>query len=282
MRIFLTGGTGFIGSHFLAAALKSGSRVHALRRSVNSTTTIPLPNQPNWIVTSLEKLQPKDLENCDVLVHLASAGVSPRFAPWNELVLANVAGTSHIVSVAKEAGIRRFVIAGTSHEYGASAYTYNPIPTTAPLEPLNLYGASKAAAYQLSATFARVYNLELYYGRLFSVYGQGQYEKNFWPSLRAAALSGADFPLSSGKQIRDFIPVEDAAQMLLNACSRPNIQRGEPFVEHIATGRPQSLLNFAMSEWRRLGATGSLLPGKLMDRIDEAPIVVGAVNHEIH
>lgn len=274
MRIFLTGGTGFIGTHFIAAALSSGNQVKALRRSINSVTAIPLFSQPDWLDGRLEDLKPDDITDCDAVVHLASSGVNPRQVPWNELVNVNVTCTAHLVGIAQAAGLERLIVAGTSHEYGASASRYNPIPTTAPLEPLNLYGASKAAAYHVATGFARAHMLNLYYGRIFSVFGEGQYHRNFWPSLRSAALGGHDFPMSSGGQIRDFIPVHDVALKLLYACRRSDIAKGQPLVENVASGKPQTLFQFALSEWMRLGARGRLLPGELGDRIDEAKSIV--------
>jgi UDP-glucose 4-epimerase len=269
MRIFLTGATGFIGSHLLALALKAGHEVVALRRKVGSAAVVPLPHEPLWIEGSLESLRVCDLQGCAVVVHLASAGVSPKQVPWLELVQANVVGSAHVVATAHAAGIRRIVVAGTCHEYGASAMDYDAIPADAALEPLNLYGASKAAAFQLVSAFARVHGLELFYGRIFSAYGEGQYEGNFWPSLRKAALNGEDFPMTSGRQIRDFMPVEAVATELLRACERIDLRPGEPCTENIGTGHPMPLLAFAQQEWQRLDASGQILPGARADRPDD-------------
>ena len=208
---------------------------------------------------------------------LATTGVSPRKVSWNELVDINVKGTARLVDAAKTAGLDKVVIAGTSHEYGATAYRVNPIPASAPLEPLNLYGASKAAAYHLASAYARDYGTKLYYGRIFSVYGEGQYQKNFWPSLRRAALCGEDFMMSSGVQVRDFIRVQEVARKLLLSCMRCDIVPGQPLVENIASGKPLTLLSFAVSEWERLKAKGRLLPGEIRDRTDEAPEIVADI-----
>lgn len=274
MRIFLTGATGFIGSHFLALALKAGHEVVALRRTTSSATEVCLPDEPHWIEGSLESLSVCDFQGCTVVVHLASAGVSPKQVPWPELVQSNVVGSVHVVATAHAAAIRRIVVAGTCHEYGATAMGYDAIPADAALEPLNLYGASKAAAYQLVSAFARVHGLELFYGRIFSAYGEGQYEGNFWPSLRKAALNGEDFPMTSGRQIRDFMPVEAVATQLLEACCRADIKPGEPLVKNIGSGRPMTLLVFARQEWARLGSSGKIVPGAIADRHGEAPRMI--------
>ena len=112
-------------------------------------------------------------------MHLAAAGVSPKQASWSELVQVNVVGSLQLLDLAAEMGVRRFVVAGTSHEYGNSARRYEAIPPDSPLDPVNAYGASKAAGFQLLHTFAKNRHLELFYGRVFSAYGEGQFEANF-------------------------------------------------------------------------------------------------------
>jgi nucleoside-diphosphate-sugar epimerase len=269
MRLFLTGGTGFIGSHVLAAALAAGHQVRALRRSPASAPVIPLPRQPQWCEGDLASLTAGDLAGVEAVLHLASAGVSPKPASWEELVQANVAGSLRLLERAAEAGVRRCVVAGSSHEYGNAARRYEAIPPDAPLEPLSAYGASKAAAFQLLRTFAIEQRLELFYGRIFTSYGEGQFEGNFWPSLRRAALAGDDFPMTSGRQVSDFIPVAAVAVHLLEACTRPDIRAGVPLVTNIGSGTATSLLAFAAAEWERLGATGRLRPGVLPGRPDQ-------------
>jgi UDP-glucose 4-epimerase len=269
MRLFITGGTGFVGSYVLASALEAGHEVLALRRSPGSAPVIPLPDQPRWCEGDLSSLTVSQLLGIDVVVHLASAGVSPKLASWTQLEQANVAGSLRLMELSAQAGVRRCVVAGSSHEYGNAARRYETIPPDATLEPLNPYGASKAAAFQLMRTFAMVEGLELFYGRVFSAYGQGQFAGNFWPSLRNAALAGEDFRMTTGHQISDFIPVTTVADHLLAACSRPDVLAGHPFVVNIGSGLAISLLAFAEAEWSRLGATGRLLPGSLQDRPDQ-------------
>ncbi len=269
MRLFLTGGTGFIGSHVLAAALAAGHQVVALRRTSQSAAVIPLPCQPEWCEGSLASIGPSQLVGVEAVLHLAAAGVSPKRVSWAELVEANVDGSLRLLELAEAAGVRRCVVAGSSHEYGNAARRYAAIPPDAPLEPLNAYGASKAAGFQLLRAFAIEQGLELFYGRIFTAYGEGQFAGNFWPSLRRAALAGEDFPMTSGRQISDFIPVAAVAAHLLQACRRDDIGAGVPLVTNVGSGVATSLLAFAEAEWERLRATGRLLPASLPDRPDQ-------------
>lgn len=269
MKLFLTGATGFIGSHFMTAALEAGHQVRALRHRPQSSSILELPREPEWCTGNLSSIEPALLRDVDVVVHLASAGVSPKKAAWGELIETNVIGSLRLAQTAAASGVKRCVVAGTSHEYGNAANRYSAIPPDAPLEPINPYGASKAAGFHLLRTLCIQENIELFYGRIFSAYGDGQFEGNFWPSLRRAAMTGQDFQMTSGRQISDFIPVGMVVDHLLEACGREDLRPGVPMVLNIGSGVATSLLTFAETEWSRLGATGRLLPGSLPDRADQ-------------
>lgn len=118
-------------------------------------------------------------------------------------------------------------------------------------------------------SFAVEQGLEFFYGRIFSAYGLGQNEANFWPSLRRAALAGQDFAMTSGQQVSDFVPVQTVTEHLLTACRRADLHPGFPLVVNIGSGVPSTLLNFAQQEWVNFKAKGKLLPGSLSHRLDQ-------------
>lgn len=278
MRIFVTGGTGFIGSYFLSSALDAGHEVLALRRTSNTTTPIALHHEPSWLECDLADLKESHLASCDVVVHLASAGVSPKTVGWDDLVAINVAGTSHVIGTAHRAGVKRVVVSGSCHEYGLTGMLYDFIHPNAPMAPTTLYAASKAASFHLATAYASTYGLELFYGRIFTTYGLGQYKGNFWPLLRRAALQNEDFPMTLGAQVRDFIPVATVASKLLDACQTLAISPGKPRVENIGSGVPLTLLEFAQQEWLRLGGRGKILPGAVAERPGDVQRLVANIS----
>lgn len=260
MRILLTGGTGFIGSHLLGVLLQAGHDVVAVRRP-GSVPVIPLEQQPIWLERSLLDLKANDLVGVEVIIHLASAGVSPQQASWQELEQINVAAGLQLIQLAHQAGIRRFVAAGTCFEYGSEAEVWDRIPPNAPLRPTTPYGSSKAAGFLMLQAFATAHPIEFFYGRIFTAYGEGQFSGNLWPSLHQAALAGDDFPMTEGKQIRDFIPVADVARYLNIAAGRSDLQPAKPLVVNIGSGQGLRVVDFARKQWQHLGATGTLKPG---------------------
>ena len=261
MNIFLTGGTGFIGSHLLRLLAETNHTVTALRRATNQPC-VDIGKTPLWLQKEMDKLESSDFSGIDVLVHLASVGVSPKTASWHDLFYWNVLVMVDLLEKAHEAGVKRVVLAGSVAEYGQSADKFDFIPTDAPLLPTSAYAASKAAGFIAANSFAIEKNLELCYLRIFSAYGEGQYINNFWPALRAAALSGRDFEMTPGGQIRDFVSVEIVAQALLDAIDGKYVAtRKEPFVANIGSGQPMSMLQFAEKYWEEWGATGRIIAG---------------------
>ena len=94
--------------------------------------------------------------------------------------------------------------------------------------------------------------MEFFYGRIFTVYGEGQFSGNLWPSLRQTAIAGNDFPMTDGENIRDFLPVADVARHLRTAAERRDIQSDQPLVVNIGSGYGLRVVDFAQQQWRIL------------------------------
>lgn len=269
MNIFLTGGTGFVGSHLLRLLGTTNHKVTALRRG-SSQPCIDIGIEPLWLVKEMDSLEPIDFSGIDILVHLASVGVSPKTATWRDLLYWNVSVMVDLLEKAQAAGVRRFILAGSFSEYGLAADRYDFIPADAPLLPTTPYAASKAAGFIVANTFAIEKSIELCYLRIFSAYGEGQYNNNFWPALRTAAFSGQDFPMTPGGQVRDFMPVESVAEAFLCSIEGSNsVQKGVPFVANVGTGHPMSMLEFAEKCWSDWGAKGKIIAGARPYRLNE-------------
>jgi nucleoside-diphosphate-sugar epimerase len=265
MRLFVTGGTGFIGSHFLKLALEAGHEVVALRRP-GAQPVIPLPLQPQWLEASLDQVPVNAYGGCSALVHFAAQGVSPQQTDWGRAFDVNVRQSLVLFSTAATAGIPHLIGCGSCFEYGLSGERYEQIPPDAPLEPVGPYAASKAAFSLAVQAMARSSNCAISILRPFHLYGEGQHPSNFWPALRTAALSGEDFPMSLGEQIRDYQPVEEAVQTFLAHALSP----AEGFkVLNVGSATPVTLHEFASFWWNRWNATGKLQLGALPYRQGE-------------
>jgi len=269
MRLFITGATGFIGSHVAAAALAAGHEVIALRHS-GAMPRIMLPGRPTWIDGSLADLPPGALAGCDVVIHLAAHGVTAtRPASWTECARINAEGTLHLLEHARRAAVPRAIVAGSCFEYGRSAEAFDTVPVDAPLAPVGAYAASKAAASVLALAWARTHGGQLALLRPFMTYGEGEPAARLWPALCTAAMRGEDFPCTNGGQVRDFIRVEAVARTFLDAATAWTIGEGEPVIRNVGTGHARSVREFCTDAWTRLGARGQLRFGALPYRPDE-------------
>lgn len=268
MKIFVTGGTGFIGGHFLKQALAARHYVFAVRRP-GGRMRMPLSQEPIWLEGHLDGDWSAMLSQCDALVHLAAAGVSPQTADWDGLFDVNVRQSLDLWRQAAKAGVKRLVICGTCFEYGRTGERCEFIPTNAPLEPTHAYAASKAAATMAATALAIEQQIELLVLRPFHVFGEGEATERFWPSLQKAALAGEDFPMTAGEQIRDFVAAERVAEHFASALARTDLRAGEPKIENVGSGKPQTLRAFAEHWWKQWGAKGKLKFGDVPYRIHE-------------
>jgi nucleoside-diphosphate-sugar epimerase len=280
MKIFVTGGTGFIGSHFLPRLLAAEHEVVALKRP-GSSPRLQLAAQPRWLIKEMPDVTAGDLQGAQTLVHLAAHSANVPYDTLGECLRWNVFESCRLFEKAARAGVRRFIVAGSCFEYGKSAERYDFIPVTAPLEPTQSYPISKAAASIALAGLAREKNLEMLIARIFQVFGEGELASRLWPSLRKAALAGEDFPMTAGEQTRDFIPVERVAEIFVNALSRTDLKPGTPVIENAGTGEPRTLRAFAEHWWRHWNAKGKLLAGAVPYRENEVmryvPLVSAAL-----
>jgi nucleoside-diphosphate-sugar epimerase len=268
MRIFLTGGTGFIGSHFINEAHIRGYQVVALRRP-GAFNRIQLIKQPIWIDGQLDGEFTNELSGVDALVHLASHTPNPPYDNLPKCLYWNVYASIKLAEQAKQCGVKKFLIAGSCFEYGETANNYSEIPVDAPLLPSVSYPTSKAAASVAFMGFASEHLVQLQILRLFQVFGEGEQESRFWPSLRFAALNGEDFKMSAGDQVRDFINVVDVARVIADSLDFNDVKSGSPKIKNVGSGTSQTLKQFAEYWWKKWGATGQLKLGEIPYRKNE-------------
>jgi nucleoside-diphosphate-sugar epimerase len=228
VRVLITGGAGFIGSHLGEALLSRGASVRILD---NFSTG----RRENLAVLSGAEVHEADIRDADacrravdgieVVFHEAALGSVPRsLADPATTIAVNVTGTANVFAAARAAGVRRVVYASSSSVYGDS----EELPKREGREgrPLSPYALSKRMNEELADVFARAYAMELVGLRYFNVYGprqdpEGPYAAAI-PRFFRACLSGVPPVLfGDGEQSRDFTHVEDAVLANLLAASAP-------------------------------------------------------------
>ena len=155
MKIFVTGATGFIGSHFVNAAQDAGYEVIGLRRT-GGEPRVKLSKEPIWVEGLLGDDFSETLKGCEILIHFASFGVSPQPADWSNCFYWNVLKSIDLLNQAINSGVKKIIICGTSAEYGEIGENYNFIPPNAPLKPVGAYATSKVAFGLVAQSLCKV------------------------------------------------------------------------------------------------------------------------------
>lgn len=268
-RVLLTGATGFLGVPVLRALAAAGSEVHAV-------TSRPLATVPTadagvtWHRADL--LQPGEsgrLLACvrpEALLHLAWYATPPGY--WTSPL--NVRWVEATLELARgfiEAGGRRFVGAGTCAEYDWTGGLCDEAST--PIAPRTLYGTAKAAAGSVVRSLSAQAGVSAAWARLFFLLGPGDHPARLVPSLVQALAGGREARCTSGRLVRDFLHVDDAASALV-ALLRSEVTGGI----NIASGEPAALEMVARAVAERLERPGLLRvdPGTAED-----PVVVAGV-----
>jgi nucleoside-diphosphate-sugar epimerase len=268
-RVAVIGASGFIGQHVFQALLHQGLLPVAVPRSALA------PNLPDLADA---------VSGAEIVVNFAAAGVSPKAATPDELRRVNVELPVRITEAMAASGSSSLVMAGTAAEYGASGDRYERIPPDAPLHPLSDYARSKADGFVELTAAAFRFGLHVEYIRIFNAFGPGQAVPALWPALEQAARSGRDFRLSSGRTVRDFIPIESVANSfarvalaLSTTCTRA-ANHGTVTVRNLGTGHGLTVREFATTWWERWGGEGRLIFGALDDRAVDPRQLVAEVS----
>jgi dTDP-glucose 4,6-dehydratase len=217
MRLLVTGGCGFIGSHFVRHALDQGAEVTNLDlltyagRLENLTDVADRPGyrfvegdiRDRTLVASL-------VPGHDAVVHFAAEShVDRSIDGADDFVTTNVVGTHTVLDAAMRAGVERFLLISTDEVYGSV-----PAPRRSteadPLEPNSPYSASKASGDLLARAYRQTFGYPVTVTRTSNNYGPFQFPEKVVPLFVTNLLDGEPVPVyGSGENVRDWLYVVD-------------------------------------------------------------------------
>lgn len=227
-RYLITGGAGFIGSHVVDALAARGDAVRVVD-DLSTGRRENLAGHPGIELIEADlggrEVAREAVADIDCVIHLAAIPSVPRSVREpRRSHHANVEATHELLLAARDAGVRRVVLASSSSVYGES----ETLPKHEGLRPapLSPYALHKLIGEQYAALFTRLYGLETVALRFFNVFGPRQSPQSQYSgviSLFTAALLAGRAPTihGDGEQTRDFTYVADVARGVLQACEAP-------------------------------------------------------------
>jgi UDP-glucose 4-epimerase len=225
MKVIITGGAGFIGSHVTDAFFNFGAsvtvldnlstgRIENLEHIKNSIDFVEcdISNPTGW---------EEKFKDADIVIHLAAlADIVPSMQNPSSYYSANVTGTFNVLEAARKFHVSKVVYSASSSCYGMA--NIFPTPEDAPIAPEYPYALTKRMGEELVIHWNKVYGIPSVSLRFFNVYGtrsrtSGTYGAMFGVFL-AQKLAGKPFTVvGDGEQTRDFTYVTDVANAVMEA-----------------------------------------------------------------
>lgn len=245
MKVLVTGGCGFIGSHTVDLLVDCGHDILVLDdfssgRLENLSHVLDRIKIVECDISKKEDWQ-GHFSGIDWVIHFAGLGdIVPSIKRPEPYFRANVDGTFNVLEAARLGAVKRFVYAASSSCYGIPIEY--PTPETAAIDPLYPYALSKHLGEQLVCHWSNVYDFPAVSLRIFNAYGprsrtRGAYGAVFGVFL-AQKLAGKPFTVvGDGTQTRDFVYVSDVARAFVMAAESDCV--GE--VWNVGTGNPVSV-----------------------------------------
>lgn len=245
-RILVTGGAGFIGSHLVEALLERGHKVRVLDnfstgkrnnlRSVRNDIEI-LAGDCGDPKTAVKAMKGIEVVYHEAAVPSVALSVAEPFASHH----ANATATMAMLVAARDAGVERFMYAGSSSVYGDRKEKFKK--ESLPAHPLSPYGAAKFAGETYVRIFAELYGMQTLTMRYFNVFGPRQDPSSAYSgviSRFSKALLKREIPViyGDGKQSRDFTFISNVVHANLLALNAPGL-KGQTV--NVATSKAHTL-----------------------------------------
>ncbi len=267
MRVLVTGGAGFIGSHVVDQLVTRGFDAVVLD-NLSTGARAYLNPQAQFVhgdVRNPADLAPIFAGGLDAVLHIAGqASIRLSFQDPTADLNVNTLGTINLLQQCVAHHVPRLIFASSMTIYGSPALV--PTPETAPPDPVSYYGITKYAAERYVHLTAQRRDLDFAFNvtslRMFNVYGERQSLINAYQGVFAIfmgnLLRGEPITIhSDGEQSRDFVHVRDVARLWVDAIDQP-ASYGQ--VINVGTGKPTSVNRLCDQVLQSFGCTRADYP----------------------
>ncbi len=262
--ILVTGASGFVGKHMVSALMRnSGYQILATGR--NSAIPKDFPSGVEYVSADLSDWKAV-MKLCqgrkiDTILHFAAMASLKDVPEDRERMLeTNVKGMFSILELARESG-SRLMFTSTGMVYGDQPGPFREAMTE---KPVNFYGLSKHLCEEMIKGYIRRYDLKALILRPPIIYGPDAPQHMFISSLIKALLTGEPFAMTEGKQIRDFLYINDFVEAV-----ELSLRKNLTGTFNISTGLPSTMAEVAITAGEILGVSDQIKLGALEYRPSE-------------
>lgn len=264
--VLLTGASGFIGHHCVEPLLARGYEVHAVStKAAREDKRVQWHRadllQPGVAKALLAEVKPTHLLHLAWFVVPGKLITSPENFSW-------VRASMELVQEFAAQGGKRLTVCGSGYEYDWN-YGYCSEKLT-PAAPNTVYGACKQALNLLVQSFAGQASLSAAWGRVFFLYGPNEHPQRLVSSVILSLLKGEPAKCSHGRQIRDYMHVQDVADglvALLDSEATGSV--------NVSSGQATTLREIVLTIGRLLERPDLIQLGAIPARANDTALVVG-------
>jgi len=224
MKIIVTGGRGFIGSHFVEEALSEGHTIVDIdKMTYAANENLPWDSHERYTFLREDIADIKHLPTCDIIVNFAAEShVDNSIRDTDPFIKSNIIGVHNLLELVRgkpKYDRPLFFHISTDEVYGD--IVEGSFVETDPLRPSNPYSATKASAEMLVLAYNRTYGMDYIISRSANNYGERQYEEKLIPKCISSIGSGKKIPIhGDGTYVRDWTYVKDNVKALLFLCNK--------------------------------------------------------------
>ena len=225
MKVFVTGGTGFIGPYVIRELSRRGHSLLLLSEKPKSQIRkLNLPKEVKLVKGNLSNINSwkSAIENFrpDAAIHMAWEGIPDYSA---EMSIKNLKYGLNLFKELAKLKCKKIICTGSCWEYGQN---YGKLSEDFPIRPSNAFAAAKNALHWLGREIAKENNMQFIWTRFFYVYGPGQRKNSLIPYIIKCVKEGKKPKIKTPSTRSDFIYVEDVAKaisMILGKCNQSTV-----------------------------------------------------------
>lgn len=267
MRLLITGGAGFIGSHFTKYILSKYEYKVIILDALTYAGNIDNFNEDVWADPKFDfwhgNICDRDevmnlMKKVDVVIHFAAeTHVDRSIDNSDPFIATDVKGTQVLLEAARHCKLERFIHISTSEVYGTALRV--PMTENHPLCPMSPYAAAKAGADRLAYSYFTTYDLPIVILRPFNTYGPNQHPEKLIPLFITNGLENKPLPVyGDGKNTRDWMYVLDLCEAI-DLTLHADIGKIKGEVINIGTGKDTDVLTITGIILQELGKEEDLI-----------------------